>query len=434
MKPHATLLGLALATTALAQTTPVADAGLEKATFGMVKTTLEFLATDQKTFGTAKKLTCDNCLTYNDLTTFIKTNNLKKADLLVNDIKKQSAALSRDFTDGVLTSQGAVQDSLRRYVVNRVTSGPERVHRTKLASFAAYQTRMTALAGNADPEQAATDQAAANQEETVPANLTSEAEQTPVRAGGGLGTWAFWLAVLNALGLVYLWLTRRQGGGGTTNTDKADARLAGLQDESNRLSSTVADLANRLTMAEKKLVQQNIQAAQNRPAQPTPVDPPRRAEAPTDRPAAPTTTPGSNQPRPGYGNPANPVIPPAGTLPPDAPRPVPAEPVAAPPKLFARTADLGNGFSISGLLEQATRGIVYEITPTGPATATYQVSQLPESQQLAMSDPYSYLNDACLYENQPGGANSRIQTVEPGQLVLQGDKWHITEKARIGFV
>jgi hypothetical protein len=101
--------------------------------------------------------------------------------------------------------------------------------------------------------------------------------------------------------------------------------------------------------------------------------------------------------------------------------------------LFARTADLGNGFSVAGLLAVAERGTVYEIDLTSPNTATFSVSQLPESQQLAMSDPYSYLSDACLYENQPGGPNSRIKTVAPGQLTLQGDKWQITEKARIGF-
>jgi hypothetical protein len=77
---------------------------------------------------------------------------------------------------------------------------------------------------------------------------------------------------------------------------------------------------------------------------------------------------------------------------------------------------------------------VYDIELTSPGTALFRVNASPEAQQLAMSDPYSYLSDACLYENQPGGPNSRIQTVAPGQLVLQAEKWQITEKARIGFV
>ena len=363
----------------------------------------------------------------------------------MGDIRKKSAALKAGFADGDFSSQGAVLDSLRQYVLNRVTDGPDRSHRTKLVSFVAYQTRMTALAGGADPEQAVADQATAEQEGNP---ASAEPATAPASAGLGLGTWAFWLSVLSLLGLAYLLFTRRQGGNPSANTDKTDARLAGLQDETNRLSSTVAELANRLTLAEKRMAQAGAVNPANRPAPTAPPEPPRRPDTLTERGPVATPAPGSNQPRQGYGNPANPVMPATGT---SAPRPAPAEapaapvnvpePVsnvpAAPPaptKLFARTADLGNGFSISGLMGQAERGIVYEIDLTSPTTATYRVSQSPESQQLAMSDPYSYLSDACLYDNQPGGPNSRIQTVKPGQLMLQGDKWQITEKARIGFV
>ncbi|MBO0948211.1 hypothetical protein [Fibrella forsythiae] len=503
MKIPSIALFLVLSVVAKAQTAPAAEpTGIETSTFGMAKATLEFLATDQKTFGTVKKPACDGCTTYGDLADFIKANNLKKADGLVNDIKKHSMMLNDEFAADAFSSEGAVLDSLRRYVLKRVTNGTERVHRTQLASFAAYQTKMTALAGGADPDKAVSEQAAASQEGETTAE---SAEQTTASSGMSLGTWAFWLSLLNLLGLGYL-LLMRQRGPGTTASDKEDARLAGLQDENTRLSNTVAELANRLTIAEKRLVGSAPAGPANRPVErgPSPTqpivdrgpadrgmmpqtEPPRRPDAPADR--GPMPVQGGNQPRTGYGNPANPVIPtqpsvpaqPAqasgsgtfpgqsqggglrttpvvppppsqlggsGTFPVSSQQPgvvdtgnagspaVPPAPApsAPPTKLFARTADLGNGFSVAGLLEIAERGTVYEIDLTNPVTATFRVSQSPESQQLAMSDPYSYLSDACLYENQPGGPNSRIQTVAPGQLTLQGDKWQITEKARIGFV
>lgn len=488
MKIPSICLLLALAFTANAQTAPATPTGIDAGTFGMTKATLEFLATDQKTFGAAKKPACEGCTTYGDLADFIKANNLKKADGLVNDIKKHSMMLNDEFAADAFTSEGAVLDSLRRYVMKRVTSGAERVHRTKLASFASYQTRMTALAGGADPDKAVTEQVAALQDGETPSEVT---ESTP-STGMSLGTWAFWLSLLNLLGLGYLLLTRQRGAGIVTS-DKEDARLAGLQDENSRLSTTVAELANRLTAAEKKLAGPASTGPVNRPAergpvasQPTVLDrspaersvapqpePLRRTDVPAERGPVPSPGQVGNQPRSGYGNPANPVIPPQSapaaapsggqsqggsplrTTPvvPPAPStlPGPAESVgtlgnagsiptpppvvpAKPTKLFARTADLGNGFSVAGLLEMAERGTVYEIDLTSPGTAVFRVSQSPESQQLAMSDPYSYLSDACLYENQPGGPNSRIQTVAPGQLTLQGDKWQITEKARIGFM
>ncbi|HEY0108914.1 MAG TPA: hypothetical protein VGB67_04745 [Fibrella sp.] len=497
MKIPSTLLLLTLALTANAQTAPAN--GIDAGTLGMTKATLEFLATDQKTFGAAKKPVCEGCTTYADLAGFIKTNSLKKADGLVNDIKKHSMMLNDEFAADAFTSEGAVLDSLRRYVMKRVTNGAERVHRTKLPSYAAYQTRMTALAGGEDPDKAVNEQVAALQEGETSIDGT---EPATASTGMSLGTWAFWLSLLNLLGLGYLLVTRQRGAG-TMISDKDDARLAGLQDENNRLSTTVAELASRLTAAERKLSMPASTGPANRPVERAPVaaqptdrgvvdrvplanqpEPPRRNEVPAERAQAPLGQVG-NQPRTGYGNPANPVIPPQnvpmsgvssggvppvnapgtlsgqsqgaglrttpvvssppaasptpsdrpGTLPTagTAPAPTPPTQPAAPTKLFARTADLGNGFSVAGLLAVAERGTVYEIDLTSPNTATFSVSQLPESQQLAMSDPYSYLSDACLYENQPGGPNSRIKTVAPGQLALQGDKWQITEKARIGF-
>lgn len=507
MKIVQTLSFLTLTTAALAQTP---QTGIEKGTFGMAKATLEFLASDTKTFPKAKETTCKDCQDYSDLSAFIQANSLKKADGLVSDIRKHSLKLNDEFAADAFSSEGAVLDSLRRYVVARVTSGPERAHRRQLPSFAAYETKMTALAGNADPDEAVSEQRAALQEGDAPvAN-----DETPATAGSGssLGTWALGLALLNLLGLGYLWFTRQPGSSPKlAQSDRDDARIAGLQDENSRLSSTVADLASRLATAEKKLaaIPNAVLAAQNVATAPPPPRPNPTPNQPVSQGQGMSNVPRTevprtdgiglerpaNQPRtnPAYGNQPNPsAIPMSGmsqmpsqgqqpaSVPPNTPPsnvrstppipplpadgnravpgsvpsgnvpavstgnmqtnqpPAPPQPVlpvpAAPSRFYARTADLGNGFSVSGLLKEPERGTVYELELSSPGTATFRVSQSPDAQQLAMSDPYSYLSDACLYENQPGGPNSRIQTVAPGQLVLQGDKWQITEKARIGFV
>ena len=504
MKTITTLFLTAVAMAATAQTPPQEPTGIEKGTLGMAKATLEFLATDQKTFPAAKKSVCANCNTYADLSTFIKDNGLKKADLLVNDIKKHSLKLNDGFAADVFTSEGAVLDSLRKYVINRVTSGAERQHRTKLASYSAYQTKMMAIAGGQNPEKAVAEQTGATDEapvETPPANDAA--------SSGGGSTWPLWvLSALSLMGVGYLyWQSMQSGrGGAKADTSALETQLAGLQDDNRRLSMTVSELSNRLTMIEKR------QTTASRPVEPNrPAERPADLNRPADRvqPGA-NPAPSANQPRQpqtGYGpmgnNPVNPgnvpapqqpvasqqptpapsplrqtpsvtpppsrsdldqtvgsnnpaatpsplpaMVPPsapetqqqpavAASGPPTAEFPIPASaPPAAPTRLFARTADLGNGFSISGLLNQAERGTVYELELTSPQTALFRVSAAPDAQQVAMSDPYSYLSDACLYENQPNTQSGtvRIQTLTPGKLALQGDKWQITEKARIGFV
>ncbi|MBO0933514.1 hypothetical protein [Fibrella aquatilis] len=508
MKTITTLFLMAVAMAATAQTPSQEPTGIEKGTLGMAKATLEFLATDQKTFPAAKKTACVDCNTYADLSTFIKDNSLKKADGLVNDIKKHSLKLNDEFAADAFTSEGAVLDSLRKYVISRVTSGPERQHRTKLASYAAYQTKMMALAGGQNPEKAVAEQAGAADEATAEAAPTDE-KDTP-SAGGG-STWPLWvLSALSLMGVGYLyWLLMQsgRGGGAKADTSALETQVAGLLDDNRRLNMTLAELSNRLTMVEKRQTtatrpgEPNRPADLNRPAdraqpaggQPPMANQPRQPQQgygpmgnnpvnPGNVPATPPTP--SQQPpaqaanQPGAGvagasalRPTPPVTPPpsqreadlaanatspaavplsvtpspAAPVPP-APQPVAAASVAptpvvpaapvAPTRLFARTADLGNGFSVSGLSEQAERGMVYELELTSPQTAQFRISAAPEAQQVAMSDPYSYLSDACLYENQPNmqSGTVRIQTLTPGQLTLVGDKWQITEKARIGFV
>lgn len=78
------------------------------------------------------------------------------------------------------------------------------------------------------------------------------------------------------------------------------------------------------------------------------------------------------------------------------------------------------------------RDTVFDIQLQSDVQAFYRVSENPDAQRLALSDPYSYLNDSCEYMTQPT-PGSRIRTEQPGRLALQGDKWKIIEKAKISF-
>ncbi|WP_041258002.1 DEAD/DEAH box helicase family protein [Fibrella aestuarina] len=112
--------------------------------------------------------------------------------------------------------------------------------------------------------------------------------------------------------------------------------------------------------------------------------------------------------------------------------PVPvSSPVAATtPSMYASSVDLGDGFSSGNLTPDSERG-VYQITPTGADRAEYQVR--PEAAALALSDPYSYLQDGATYPLAGMDRAAGLVTTQPGTLVRQGDKWKIERKATLQF-
>ncbi|UHG89938.1 hypothetical protein [Spirosoma oryzicola] len=233
------------------------------------------------------------------------------------------------------------------------------------------------------------------------------------------------LALVATIGLVLLWwqsrlawskinAERRSPSGSTDSMREVSGRVTSLEQDNRALVTKLKALEAQLA----QLREQQTARVDHRPA-------------PT-QPAVASTPPPS--PRPAPAQPvvatSEPVQRPAAPMPSQAQRSAPVK--TLPSKLYARTADVPGGFSVSSLVETPNRPMVFVITPTGPAQATFRVTDDPEAQRLALSDPYSYLSDACNYQSRPE-ANSRIHMISDGKLQLQGEKWHIIEKAEISF-
>ncbi|KAB7732518.1 hypothetical protein F5984_00720 [Rudanella paleaurantiibacter] len=465
MKTFLTLFLFPLTT--LAQTLTADQVG-DRA-FKMAKATVEFLATDSKTYGYPAKKSCPDCVSYPSLKTFIREQKLTKADELVGGVERWVANPATAAKD-----PATALAELRTDLLNRVTSGTERQHRRSLPSFASYEAQMTELSGGqsapatlamnapaqgGDPAQGGVteiDTAYADADDITPVSATQQADNGWLSKSG--------LAlVLSLLGLALagwvFFIHRRSGGSGAAPkpldaaTDKQLAQLSDdlfhlkgernrVQDANRRLEERVAQLESQIAVLQKAVGLPTGIPVVAAPAtkEPVPAPAPRAqmqqattTSAPAPAPAADNrpVNPPSPQNRPRSAAPA-PAQPPVTS----APAAVPPQPAPAPPAptlLYARTVDLGDGFSADSLSEKTSeRPMIYQLQIQAPGQATFRVADDPYAQRLALSDPYSYLNDACEYTSQPA-PNSRIQTIQPGRLVLQGNKWLIQEKAQIAF-
>lgn len=470
MKTFLTLFLFPLAT--LAQTLTADQVG-DRA-FKMAKATVEFLATDSKTYGYPAKKSCPDCVSYPSLKTFIREQKLTKADELVSEVERWAANPATAAKDPT-----AALAELRTDLLNRVTSGTERQHRRSLPSYASYEAQMTELSGGQSAPATLAMNAPTQGEAPAEGGVTeidttyADADDiTPVSAAQQADNG--WLSksglalILSLLGLALagwvFFIHRRSGGSGTAPkpldaaTDKQLAQLSDdlfhlkgernrVQDANRRLEERVAQLESQLAVLQKAVglptgipvvaapatkepmpaPAGRSQAQQMAPPNPVPVPSP----AADNRPQNPPSAPPQNRPRSATPAPAQPPVPPTPAAP--SPQPTPAVVPPAPTLLYARTVDLGDGFSADSLSEKTSeRPMIYQLQIQAPGQATFRVADDPYAQRLALSDPYSYLNDACEYTSQPA-PNSRIQTTQPGRLVLQGNKWLIQEKAQIAF-
>lgn len=241
-------------------------------------------------------------------------------------------------------------------------------------------------------------------------------------------TLAMILALLALIGVVLIWTQVRQlaqktatgqrpANTGVNPVGELSTRVSSLEDQVRRLTNQLKTLESELRQVRDRNTVRNEPRQQPASAAPTP---PPVAEP---RPTAQSATVAVNRP--------------AESVPPStrsgSSQTQRAAPVNSPPtKLYARTVDVPGGFSVGSLVETPNRPMVFVITMTGPGQATFRVTDDPEAQRLALSDPYSYLSDACNYQSRPE-VNSRIHMITDGQLQLQGEKWQIIEKAEISF-
>ncbi len=412
--------------------------------FEMTKATVEFLATDKKTYGYQTKESCPACVSYQTLNKFIADNKLTKADELVNAAQKKTAELvSQKKPDAEVLKE------LRGFLLERVTGGADRKHRLTLKSYAAYQNQLNTLAGlspaGAVQEQPVAETPVSDQEDQAAAPDTAMAVTDASAASPTTTETSFFsmslvaliAALLSLAGVVVLFLRKPK----PQETSELERRVADLSKQVFDRKTDYQEAMRRIESLEKALSRQPQPIVSPQPSSAQPSNAPTAPPAP--RPESVRT--GQNLPRTHtetYVPPVNPgsVPTPAGAAVPSAEVPpaisAPQAPAAPKPGLksdrFARTADLGDGFSMGGLLPAAERGTIYQLALEGHI-GTYRIVDNTESQQLALSDPYSYLSDACEYLNQPR-PNARIMTEKPGQVSLQGDKWKIEQKARVSFM
>ena len=263
------------------------------------------------------------------------------------------------------------------------------------------------------------------------ATVVQAQDSTQVASAGSAVTYgrlAMILSLLALIGVVLLW--RRTMNAPTSARDTArspDVNQSVINELSGRIKTLEQErnqVKKRLDVLETSLEQlrQRATVPQNQFREPQPV----RNEPIQDVSSRTSTAPAPPQPQPVPESAPTPVVSQSQTRTRTAPAP------AMPSRLFARTADVPGGFSVGSLTESPSRPMVFIITPTAPMQATFRVSDDPEAQRLAISDPYSYLSEACQYNSRPE-PNSRIVTVSEGRLSLQGEIWVIVQKAEISF-
>ena len=100
---------------------------------------------------------------------------------------------------------------------------------------------------------------------------------------------------------------------------------------------------------------------------------------------------------------------------------------------YVNQAPLNGTFPARSLSEQASQHSIFAIdfTEQNPNAGYFQVTG---NQASHVRDHRSILEPVCAYVAYPQGSETRITTVEPGQVQRRADgAWHVTHRARIRF-
>ncbi len=109
------------------------------------------------------------------------------------------------------------------------------------------------------------------------------------------------------------------------------------------------------------------------------------------------------------------------------------------PRFYASSFDLGDGISVGSLLPATGKGRdtdkLLEIIPVSTTEAYVRYADSADAHKFAFSDPHAYLNQAnattlYAYDHRE---HSHVSTLQPGRLLLEGDKWRQIEKVGIRF-
>lgn len=112
----------------------------------------------------------------------------------------------------------------------------------------------------------------------------------------------------------------------------------------------------------------------------------------------------------------------------EKPTPAPAAPLQ-----FARNAEmLQHGIGFRSLKAEADGKSIFicQVSPDGGMN--FHITEVADTQELALSDIAGYLDESCTYETDPREGN-QIRTREAGRAKKETDGWVITQKAKIEF-
>lgn len=135
------LLFLFLRLTVIAQTIKTNKSEqTEQVKIAIIKTTVEFLASDSSTFKNIKEPLCSTCENYQQLTLYVVSNKIKRADSFVRKwqvikIDTNSATMKRSLTH------------FKDLVINDISSG-SKVKRKQLANYPSYISALDQIVEN----------------------------------------------------------------------------------------------------------------------------------------------------------------------------------------------------------------------------------------------------------------------------------------------
>lgn len=381
------------------------------AKFKMVKSTVEFLATDAETFGNKTTTTCPTCNDYKAVKQYATNNKLMKVDALVDACEKMPVDTTADDWQASLTN-------LKEQLIAKVASG-EKEKRQKLKTYPAYTETLNEIINEVNDRKATpeTDDNTTTAAKPVKATATKDSSALLPNAGtpateNFITTTLPWLSSgIAALLFVLLLLSFSKTRKVADRKEYYKQKFTSLDHELQIKNQTLSKLKSQHEALQKKLAdaELDIKALEDF----------KRSESKPKAEAKPATEQQTSVPLMVEKPKIKPVI---------QQQPKPPAPLIK----YANYADLGDGFSNTELLEKPDNETIFELTILPGNTGQFKIISDPNAQKFALSNAQYFLGKACQYDSFATDKSSII-TDRPGTIKLNGNKWVITQQAAISF-
>jgi hypothetical protein len=349
--------------------------------FSMIKTTIDFYATDTSVFKNST-MTSSMCNTgdYPCLEQFCQVNGLSGVENKINKWK-----------DLDIMSSGSLK-AFRDSIIKDLTNGPK-FYRTKLPAFELFEKNITDLAFSMD--------------DSAPTEKVGDVQNAQLTANGAIAIpnasndkFLIWIALLTALmGLsmgIYLFIQKSKSAIAISENSKAEdsgkleLKMKTLSEEflllKQNANIALEALVKRVKQNEAWIIQKEAELK-------------KKAASPIGKIKDNSATPSQSSQN---------------------------------IKWYALLPDLDNGFSQKILKDAQDGEQGYELTVSAD-TGTYEISSNEDAQAFAVNDFNFFLSRGCTLVNQPF-PKCRIKNLKPGKLVKTEAGWIIQQKAEIEFM